>query len=613
MDLNKLKRLCYLYSPKPTTLIFLQDSSIITTQNNGKDATINLGLKTPYTYTNHLSQEGYQMFLEGLLFFEIARLTFTDDRVFKQVIQEANHAKIQTQKVAKAFLNKKIDRSYLEEVLFDYIKKQNIAPLLFAIEQGAIENALGQKIPSSFYSIMFVRKAKIIHALEPQYQLNNLTCLADKVILEMMLLCTYGYRFKLENGIIYLPHYFAKDFQKLKQLAIDGRLKTSNTIERLQITYQIINYFSDIFKTTVFELIDTIQKTKQFSNLGSSLFSSMNEIAVSFSHSKQNTSNESTPPKYHFDLSDEEYQRIESLENQEDRALSHQILKELNQRENFCKEKQEEVKAQNILNDTSYRKKIFFSPFQAATPSKYGVIAKNSKTECINQARKFALLLKREIMYASKNQTKHRLEYGTQLDYSHLYNATLDGRIFKKDIRGQKKDLIISILVDNSESMNGQKIINAMKGCFELAYVMQTLNIPFTIYGHKALGHERIQMTKIIDFKESTKRNLLDRIFEMYASGLTYEHLALQEVLYELSLQKRHKKGFVFVLSDGDTHGIHQIHNLTQIYKNKKDIDIIGIGIQTKQIVETYPNHIYVQNLEQLPEILIQKLKEIAF
>ena len=216
-------------------------------------------------------------------------------------------------------------------------------------------------------------------------------------------------------------------------------------------------------------------------------------------------------------------------------------------------------------------------------------------------------------MYASKNQTKHRLEYGTQLDYSHLYNATLDGRIFKKDIRGQKKDLIISILVDNSESMNGQKIINAMKGCFELAYVMQTLNIPFTIYGHKALGHERIQMTKIIDFKESTKRNLLDRIFEMYSSGLTYEHLALQEVLYELSLQKRHKKGFVFVLSDGDTHGIHQIHSLTQIYKNKKDIDIIGIGIQTKQIVETYPNHIYVQNLEQLPEILIQKLKEIAF
>ena len=99
----------------------------------------------------------------------------------------------------------------------------------------------------------------------------------------------------------------------------------------------------------------------------------------------------------------------------------------------------------------------------------------------------------------------------------------------------------------------------------------------------------------------------------MYASGLTYEHLALQEVLYELSLQKRHKKGLVFVLSDGDTHGIHQIHNLTQIYKNKKDIDIIGIGIQTKQIVETYPNHIYVQNLEQLPEILIQKLKEIAF
>ena len=51
-----------------------------------------------------------------------------------------------------------------------------------------------------------------------------------------------------------------------------------------------------------------------------------------------------------------------------------------------------------------------------------------------------------------------------------------------------------------------------------------------------------------------------------------------------------------------------------QIKKNliEYDIDIIGIGIQTIQITETYPNHIYVKDLDTLPDMLIQKLKELA-
>lgn len=51
-----------------------------------------------------------------------------------------------------------------------------------------------------------------------------------------------------------------------------------------------------------------------------------------------------------------------------------------------------------------------------------------------------------------------------KLNWQNLYRASLDGRVFKTHKQGKKKDLCVSILVDTSESMSGDKIINTMKG-----------------------------------------------------------------------------------------------------------------------------------------------------
>ncbi len=53
-------------------------------------------------------------------------------------------------------------------------------------------------------------------------------------------------------------------------------------------------------------------------------------------------------------------------------------------------------------------------------------------------------------MYASKSQTKHKLEYGRQLDQQNLYRASLDGRVFKTHKQGKKKDLCVSICRNNA-------------------------------------------------------------------------------------------------------------------------------------------------------------------
>ena len=364
---------------------------------------------------------------------------------------------------------------------------------------------------------------------------------------------------------------------------------------------------------TVKEIFDTIQNGSKISGISQSLFSQMSsEIAIQFQKGESQNSPQQTPTKYQLDLSDEEFQRIESLENEAEKTQKHQILQDIHRREEKQR-KQQEKSFQSQTYHSSIEQSIVLSPLERTTPTQYGTIALRNQNESIMRSNRLARLFKRERMYASKSQTKHKLEYGRQLDQQNLYRASLDGRVFKTHKQGKKKDLCVSILVDTSESMSGDKIINTMKGCFELARVLQTLKIPFCISAHKALGKTQVQLTEIISFHDCQKRYLLNRIYAMHTSGGTHEDIALEYVLKKLAAYKRHRKGFVFVLSDGDTHGIEHIHELTRLYKKDQDIDVIGIGIQTAPLItKTYPNGLFIENIETLPDMLIQKLKEIA-
>ena len=337
------------------------------------------------------------------------------------------------------------------------------------------------------------------------------------------------------------------------------------------------------------------------------------EIAVQFQNNTSNdTQPQETPTKYKMNLSDEEFQRIESLENEAEKTNNHQILQDIHRREEKQR-KQSEKRLQTQTYQSTIEQSIVLSPLERTTPTQYGIIALRSQHESIVRSNKLARLFKRERMYASKSRTKHRLEYGRHLDQQNLYRATLDGRVFKEHKQGQKKDLCVYILVDTSESMSGEKIINTMKGCFELARVLQTLKIPFCISSHKALGQTKVQLTEIISFQDCQKRYMLDRIFAMHTSGGTHEDIALEYVLKKLAEYKRQRKGFVFVLSDGDTHGVEHIHELTHLYKKDKNIDVIGIGIQTAPLItKTYPNSLFIEDIQTLPDMLINKLKEIA-
>lgn len=608
---RKLKRNTSIYAPISTQLI-IDDSESHFSQLEQNKATITIGENAPYRYHHQFSQHGYELMMEGLHFHEIAQLIFTDFRVMSHIYHNAQESQRKANDYAKKFHQKQIKYIELKEALNQYIQDINLPLLLKAIEDGAIENSMGIDHPETWNALMFSRTTIIKSFIQEKHLIEDQTFLMDKIMKEIMAICTYGYRFSLQNSIVYLSYYLPESFETIRKLAIKGRLQSQTTLDRLEIAKKILKLCQPIIDENVKELIDTVRQTSHFSNLPPSLFSKESEMAVSFGNNQNSSSQpQNTKSKYHIDMSDEDFDRIESLENQNEKNLQQKLLQEISKREKKDEEEKNNQFKQEVEETTYLQNKIILTNIQPQQISHYGHIAMHTKNTSISRSNQLARKMKRERMYATKSTTKHKLDYGRKLDQRNLYHASVDGRVFMKHTEGVKKDLCVYILVDTSESMSGDKIINAMKGCYELARVMQTLNIPFSISSHKTIGTS-VQITKIVSFQECKKRNILDRIYSMHVSGGTHEDIALEYVLKELSEYKRQRKGFVFVLSDGDTHGIQRIHQLTHLYKKERDIDVIGIGIQTIQIIETYPNHIYIKDLDSLPDTLIQKLKEIA-
>lgn len=608
----KLKKQAMIYCPYRTSVAITEDFQHYCDFQSDQ-VHIHLGKKAPYRYAKKLHPESYELFLEGLNIQLIAQIRYTDFKIISQCFQQANELLKQTNETAKKYLNKEVTLPVLKEQIYRYVYHTNLPLVLKAIEDGAIENAMGMDHPETWTALMFARQHMTKALITQQNDVNDTSFLMDKIISEIMLICTYGYRHHIYNSIVYLPAYLSDEFTTIRHLAIKGRLQSHSTQERLIIAREILDHCQAIMKESVMEIFDTIRNASLFQGLGgNSLLSSMqSEIAVSMQNASNQSSPEATRSKYSLDLSPEDYNRIEQQENQEEKQQQYQSLQEIARREKNHQQQKEKQLSSAIKSDEIEQRIITFD-LQRTSPSQYGQIALRTLNQSIQRSNKLARMLKREIMYASKNRTKSKLEYGRKLDQRNLYRAQIDGRIFFERIQGQKKDLCIYILVDNSESMTGDKIIYTMRGCYEVARVLQTLKIPFCISSHKAVG-DRVQMTTLIPFKECFKRQLLERIFYMHVSGGTHEEIALEKALKDLSRFKRNKKGFVFVLSDGDTHGVERIHELTRIYKKEYNIDVIGIGIQTaKKIEDTYPQGMFIQDINTLPDKLVSKLREIS-
>lgn len=200
--------------------------------------------------------------------------------------------------------------------------------------------------------------------------------------------------------------------------------------------------------------------------------------------------------------------------------------------------------------------------------------------------------------------------------------SAVESKAWQKRELPTEKDYAISILVDLSGSMSGQKIQETFKALIALVEVLNKLSINTEILGFNDRLYEYQSFGE--DLSREIRENMGGVLNEVnnHSGGradFNDDGWALQKTSERLAKQKTKEK-FIVVLSDGlpeesPKHSGNEF-NLTKVVNyimEKTDQKLVGLGIgdDTEHVEEFYPNSLANVSVEEMAEKLADTIKEM--
>jgi len=187
----------------------------------------------------------------------------------------------------------------------------------------------------------------------------------------------------------------------------------------------------------------------------------------------------------------------------------------------------------------------------------------------------------------------------------------------------QEKDYAISLLVDLSGSMSGEKIEQTFNAVIVLTEVLNRLSIATEILGFNDRIYEYQKYGQIIS-KEIREQmgGMLQEVTDSSDTGKARwndDGWALEQTSERLARQKEKEK-FLIVLSDGEPvespmhpRSTYELHKMIEQVLKETDQKLIGlgIGVGTKHVEEYYPNSLADVDIEEMTEKLAGLLREV--
>lgn len=196
--------------------------------------------------------------------------------------------------------------------------------------------------------------------------------------------------------------------------------------------------------------------------------------------------------------------------------------------------------------------------------------------------------------------------------------SPIESKAWQKREMPQEKDYAISLLVDLSGSMQGEKIKETFKGVIVLAEVLNRLSINTEILGFNDRLYQYQEFGE--DMSKKTRDHMGGMLQEVSTSAARYndDGWAVEQASERLSHQKATEK-FLFVLSDGipeesSNHSRDKYELETVINRVIKDTDqkLIGLGIgpDTGHVEHYYPNSVANIGVREMSEKLAGVIRE---
>lgn len=213
----------------------------------------------------------------------------------------------------------------------------------------------------------------------------------------------------------------------------------------------------------------------------------------------------------------------------------------------------------------------------------------------------------------------HRKLHGNRLEAKNAYRP--DQRFYaNKKLPQDLPEMAISILVDHSGSMHGERINASMKASMLLYDFATSINIPVAVAGHNVrISGQEITYYTYTDFRKVSD-NEKYRLAKMKACSCNRDGAAL-EIAANLLARRPEEVKLLIIISDGqpNDHGYGgegaatDLKEIVRKYK-KQGVETIAaaIGSDKERIKEIYGegSFIDIEDLDKFPKTLVSLVKK---
>jgi len=218
--------------------------------------------------------------------------------------------------------------------------------------------------------------------------------------------------------------------------------------------------------------------------------------------------------------------------------------------------------------------------------------------------------------------------------------ALNDDRVFSRKQESTSKDVAVELVVDASGSMSGSKIHTASQAAFALSAVLDRIGIKNEVicFTTKELGcspsevskssaaigrsysrMEALYMPILKGYEERMTTDVKERFGWLPNTRILRSNVDGEsvEIAARRLMARREAGKIMLVLSDGYPAAAGNSADLNRHLKQKvKDIaasgvKVVGIGIQSDAVRQFYPKSLVLNNVEDLPSVVIKELRQL--
>lgn len=234
----------------------------------------------------------------------------------------------------------------------------------------------------------------------------------------------------------------------------------------------------------------------------------------------------------------------------------------------------------------------------------------------------FAQQVRRLIQIRSRVKYEYGVKRG-KLDQARLSRLALNApgfqdRVFKNKISNTVLNAAVTVLVDMSGSMSGDKAFFACESTVLLNNVFQVLQVPLEIIGFTDHGETPLMFV----YKPFNKQRLSEDDLVMYigaSSGSMSGNPDGDCILwtYDRLLKRKEKKRVLIVMSDGQPAATRREYGCSNFtlkaireIEQARKIEIYGLGLCDESVKMYYKHHSTVNRPEEIPQRLLELIEK---